>query len=159
MTMRHTCSVAMILAAAGGAMAQANYKAQPVPAGQEPVYTDDAGHDMDWNTVDSGGGTLSGDGALSIEGTVGQADAGDLTGGSLTMAGGYWMTLAPSVACYANCDQSTTPPALNVLDFNCFLNHFSGGDSYANCDSSTTPPVLNVLDFNCFINAFFAGCP
>lgn len=62
-------------------------------------------------------------------------------------------------ACYANCDQSTTPPALNVLDFTCFLNRFAAGDSYANCDQSTTPPVLNVLDFTCFLNAFAAGCP
>jgi len=61
--------------------------------------------------------------------------------------------------CYPNCDQSTTPPVLNVLDFNCFLNRFSAGASYANCDGSTTPPVLNVLDFNCFLNRFSAGCP
>ncbi len=60
--------------------------------------------------------------------------------------------------CYANCDQSTTPPVLNVLDFSCFLNRFAGGDSYANCDGSTTPPVLNVLDFSCFLNRFAAGC-
>jgi hypothetical protein len=46
-----------------------------------------------------------------------------------------------------------------VLDFNCFLNRFSAGDSYANCDQSTTAPVLNVLDFNCFLNRFSAGCP
>ena len=60
--------------------------------------------------------------------------------------------------CQANCDQSTTPPALNVLDFSCFLNKFAAGDLYANCDSSTTPPVLNVLDFACFLNKFAAGC-
>ena len=30
---------------------------------------------------------------------------------------------------------------------------------YANCDQSTTPPVLNVLDFSCFLNRFAAGCP
>ncbi len=29
---------------------------------------------------------------------------------------------------------------------------------YANCDGSTTPPVLNVLDFTCFLNRFAAGC-
>ena len=29
---------------------------------------------------------------------------------------------------------------------------------YANCDGSTTPPVLNVLDFTCFLNKFAAGC-
>jgi hypothetical protein len=61
--------------------------------------------------------------------------------------------------CYANCDGSTIPPVLNVLDFNCFLNQFSAGSSYANCDGSTIPPVLNVLDFNCFLNRFSQGCP
>jgi hypothetical protein len=61
-------------------------------------------------------------------------------------------------ACYANCDGSTIAPILNVLDFNCFLNRFSAGESYANCDQSTVPPVLNVLDFNCFLNSFTAGC-
>jgi hypothetical protein len=61
--------------------------------------------------------------------------------------------------CYPNCDNSTAQPILNVLDFNCFLNRFTSGDSYANCDQSTAPPVLNVLDFNCFLNRFSAGCP
>jgi hypothetical protein len=61
-------------------------------------------------------------------------------------------------SCYANCDNSTTPPVLNVLDFSCFLNRFAAGDTWANCDQSTTPPVLNVLDFACFLNAFAAGC-
>ena len=61
-------------------------------------------------------------------------------------------------ACYANCDGSTTPPVLNVLDFSCFLNRFAAGNSYANCDGSTAPPVLNVLDFSCFLNRFAAGC-
>jgi hypothetical protein len=60
--------------------------------------------------------------------------------------------------CYANCDASTTPPVLNVLDFSCFLNRFAAGDTYANCDGSTTAPVLNVLDFACFLNRFAAGC-
>jgi hypothetical protein len=63
------------------------------------------------------------------------------------------------IVCYPNCDGSTIPPVLNVLDFNCFLNRFTTGASYANCDGSTTPPVLNVLDFNCFLNRFTAGCP
>jgi hypothetical protein len=60
--------------------------------------------------------------------------------------------------CYANCDNSTAPPILNINDFQCFLNRYAAGDSYANCDNSTTPPVLNALDFQCFITAFSAGC-
>jgi cytochrome c len=61
--------------------------------------------------------------------------------------------------CYPNCDGSTTPPVLNVLDFNCFLGAFRAGHFYANCDGSTAAPILNILDFNCFLNRFSAGCP
>jgi hypothetical protein len=32
-------------------------------------------------------------------------------------------------------------------------------DCYPKCDNSTTPPVLNVLDLSCFLNRFAAGCP
>ncbi len=71
----------------------------------------------------------------------------------------YTPTATEVVMCYANCDGSTTPPALNVLDFACFLNMYAAADPAANCDGSTTPPVLNVLDFACFLNKYAAGCP
>jgi hypothetical protein len=61
--------------------------------------------------------------------------------------------------CYANCDNSTQPPALNVADFVCFSQRFAAGDPYANCDGSTTQPTLNVADFVCFQQRFAAGCP
>ena len=61
--------------------------------------------------------------------------------------------------CYANCDNSTLVPVLNVNDFTCFLNRFGAGDSYANCDGSTAAPMLNVNDFICFQQKFAAGCP
>ncbi|MFN0132831.1 MAG: GC-type dockerin domain-anchored protein [Phycisphaerales bacterium] len=60
--------------------------------------------------------------------------------------------------CPTNCDNSTSPPVLNVNDFICFLNKFSTGDVSANCDCSAVPPVLNVNDFVCFSNQFAAGC-
>jgi hypothetical protein len=68
------------------------------------------------------------------------------------------LTFTPPAPCYANCDLSTQPPCLNILDFSCFLNHFAAGDAYANCDGSTQVPTLNVLDFACFLNRFAAGC-
>ena len=73
-------------------------------------------------------------------------------------AGAVSNQLETPPSCYANCDGSTTPPVLNVLDFGCFLNQFAAGNTYANCDGSTTPPVLNVLDFGCFLNRFPPGC-
>jgi hypothetical protein len=88
---------------------------------------------------------------------------GLFVGGYFTSAGGIgspnlakW---AGCVPCYVNCDRSTIPPVLNVLDFVCFTNAFVAGDPYANCDGSTTPPVLNVSDFICFQARFAAGCP
>jgi hypothetical protein len=71
------------------------------------------------------------------------------------------LTIGPVTAggCYANCDNSTTTPVLNVADFTCFLQRYAAGESYANCDNSTTPPVLNVADFTCFLQQYAAGCP
>ena len=73
---------------------------------------------------------------------------------------GFAVCFSPATgsACYPNCDNSTTPPILNVNDFSCFLNAFAGGQTYANCDNSTTAPILNVNDFSCFLNRFAAGC-
>jgi hypothetical protein len=70
-----------------------------------------------------------------------------------------WMEERLGVPCYANCDASTTSPALNVADFTCFLQKFAAGDCWANCDRSTTSPTLNVADFTCFLQKFAAGCP
>jgi beta-glucanase (GH16 family) len=61
--------------------------------------------------------------------------------------------------CYANCDGSTTAPALTASDFTCFLSAFRAGNMYANCDGSTGSPVFTANDFTCFLNAFRTGCP
>jgi len=60
--------------------------------------------------------------------------------------------------CYANCDNSTIAPILNVSDFICFQTKYAAGDPYANCDGSTIPPVLNVSDFICYQTKYAAGC-
>jgi len=44
---------------------------------------------IDWFTIDGGGGTSAG-GVYSISGTIGQPDAGHLTGGTFTLDGGFW---------------------------------------------------------------------
>jgi subtilisin-like proprotein convertase family protein len=65
---------------------------------------------------------------------------------------------APPPACYANCDNSTAIPFLNVQDFSCFLTKYASGNAYANCDNSTTIPTLNVQDFSCFLTKYASGC-
>ena len=46
-------------------------------------------YEMSWHTVDRGGGSAS-SGTLRLEGTVGQPDAGVLTGGNFRLEGGFW---------------------------------------------------------------------
>jgi len=48
---------------------------------------------IDWFTIDGGGGTSTG-GVYSVSGTVGQADAGVMTGSQYGVVGGFWSVVA-----------------------------------------------------------------
>ena len=44
---------------------------------------------IDWFTIDGGGGTSTG-GVYSLSGTIGQPDAGRMTGAGYALDGGFW---------------------------------------------------------------------
>ena len=48
-----------------------------------------SGYDLSWWTVDGGGQTFSVGGNYSLAGTIGQADAGQLTGEGYRLGGGF----------------------------------------------------------------------
>jgi hypothetical protein len=48
------------------------------------------GYDLSWWTVDGGGNMVSAGGGYELGGTIGQPDAGVLTGGGYTLGGGFW---------------------------------------------------------------------
>lgn len=48
------------------------------------------GYDLSWNTVDGGGHTFSAGGDYILGGTIGQPDAGLLSGGGYVLGGGFW---------------------------------------------------------------------
>ena len=50
-------------------------------------------YSIDWWTVDGGGGTSTG-GVYSVSGTIGQPDAGHMSGGNYTLDGGFWSLVA-----------------------------------------------------------------
>jgi len=50
-------------------------------------------YDLSWFTIDGGGGTSTG-GVYSVSGTIGQPDAGHMTGGNYTLDGGFWGVVA-----------------------------------------------------------------
>jgi hypothetical protein len=50
-------------------------------------------YSIDWFTIDGGGGTSTG-GVFSVSGTIGQPDAGHMSGGNYTLDGGFWAIFA-----------------------------------------------------------------
>ena len=57
-----------------------------------------SGYDLGWFTMDGGGGTSSGNGYI-LSTTIGQPDAGLLTGGSYSLASGFWRGTVAAPAC------------------------------------------------------------
>lgn len=56
-------------------------------AGSISVYGQS--YSIDWFKVAGGGGTSTG-GVYSVSGTIGQSDAGTMSGGNFTLQGGFW---------------------------------------------------------------------
>ena len=50
-------------------------------------------YDISWYKVSGGGGSSTGDG-YTVTGTIGQADAGNLSGGGYSLTGGFWSIIA-----------------------------------------------------------------
>jgi hypothetical protein len=46
-------------------------------------------YSIDWFTIDGGGGTSTG-GVYAVNGTIGQLDAGAMSGGNFSLTGGFW---------------------------------------------------------------------
>lgn len=58
--------------------------------------------DIDWFTIDGGGGTSAG-GSFELSGTIGQWDAGSpampMTGGDFELVGGFWVIASAPAPC------------------------------------------------------------
>jgi hypothetical protein len=50
-----------------------------------------AQYDISWHTIDGGGTMQAGGGSYTLGGTIGQPDAGLLTGGIYSIKGGFWL--------------------------------------------------------------------
>ena len=50
--------------------------------------------DLVWHTIDGGGGTSTGGDRFALSGTIGQPDAGKMSGGAYALHGGFWPAIA-----------------------------------------------------------------
>jgi hypothetical protein len=85
-------------------------------------------------TVDGGGAMRSEGGGLELSGTIGQPDAGTLTGGGIELTGGFWFRVPPSdgnedgavsqldhqllVSCMTGPDAGPPTPECRIFDVN-----------------------------------------
>ena len=57
-------------------------------------------YDLSWSAIAGGGGRSSGSGH-TLDGTLGQFDAGMLSGGGYTLSGGFWTELTPLTSSFS----------------------------------------------------------
>jgi hypothetical protein len=61
-----------------------------VMSGDNTLAQSGGGYDLSWSTVDNGGTMFSTGGGYSLGGTIGQLDAGALSGEGYALTGGVW---------------------------------------------------------------------
>lgn len=109
--------------------------------------------DLSWRTVDGGGVMESTGGDLELSGTIGQPDAGALSGGDFTLTGGFWFALAP--------DDCNSDGGVNLIDYDDFEGCLSGPDiavtPVCTCFDVDQDDDVDLLDVAQFQKAFNGG--
>ena len=108
---------------------------------------------IDWFTVDGGGGYSAG-GALELSGTIGQPDAGVLTGGAFELVGGFWGGTGAPEPCPGDLDGDLTVTltdlALLLSDFDC--TNACAGDVDDDDDTDLTDLAVLLANFDLTCN-------
>jgi len=107
--------------------------------------------EMRWHTIDAGGGTAAGSGAVLLSLTIGQPDVGRATGaGDIALEGGFWA--ARGTPCPADLNQD------GIVDFNDlleFLNLYNVGSLQADFNGDG---IVDFNDFLEYLNLYNVGC-
>ncbi len=116
-------------------------------------------YDLSWNTIDGGGATFSSGGSYVLGGTVGQPDAGQMSGGNYALAGGFWVPACGIIYPTGDLDKTC---CVNWGDFSIFAGHWldspcpapdrCGG---ADLDGSG---MVDWGDFSVFAGHWLEGC-
>ncbi len=111
--------------------------------------------EIDWYTIDGGGGTVSG-GGYTLSGTIGQPDAGTLSGGGFEIQGGFWAVPLAGGPCNA-ADLAAPFGQLTFADISTFLAAFTTSNPVA--DLAAPFGSFTFADISAFLAAFAGGCP
>ncbi len=84
---------------------------------------------IDWHTIDGGGKISSTGGGFELSATIGQADAGIMTGGGFQLTGGFWFEQPPG-----DCNATGIADLLDDADFAACLTGPGGGLPMPECN-------------------------
>ena len=114
--------------------------------------------DLSWYTIDGGGATFSSGGSFSLGGTVGQADAGMMSGGAYTLSGGFWIGQEAPCALDADLDIDGD---VDLADLATLLSHFGtlSGATHADGNIEGGDGDVDLGDLALILSQFGMTCP
>jgi hypothetical protein len=108
-----------------------------------------------WYTVDGGGG-VSAAGTFQVSGTIGQPDAGLLSGGTFEVRGGFWAGFTSGPTCPADFNQDGFLDFFDYLDYvSCFEDNLCPPGTTADFNGDD---FVDFFDYSDFVSAFETGC-
>jgi hypothetical protein len=124
--------------------------AAALPAAAQPF-------DLSWHTFDGGGGMFSTGGSFSLGGTIGQPDAGVMTGGTFTLTGGFWAGAIAGTSCIGDANGDGQ---VNLTDLATLLIHFGSpsGQTFEDGDFDGDGDV-DLVDLSNLLIVFGTSCP
>jgi hypothetical protein len=109
-----------------------------------------ADYALDWHTIDGGGEMRSTGGSYELSGTVGQPDAGEMSGGTYSLTGGFWFGQAPG-----DCDYDGDVDLGDFADFAaCLLGPGGGLGPDCTCFDLDDSGDVDLADFAAFQEVF-----
>ncbi len=116
-------------------------------------YVGEPAFEINRFTIDGGGDMLSAGGGFELSGTIGQPDAGLVSGGGFTLAGGFWFPLADG-----DCDTDGSVDLIDFDDFQPCLSGPSGGVGRGcGCFDVDQDGDVDLSDVAAFQHAFTGG--
>ena len=106
------------------------------------------------STIDDGGAMLSTAGDFELSGTIGQPDAGVLTGGEFTLTGGFWFETP-----LGDCNDTGCVNLLDYDDFEFCLRGPEGGliGAWCSCFDFDNDVDVDLTDLARFQQSFTGG--
>lgn len=112
--------------------------------------------DLDWYTIDGGGGLFSAAGTFEVSGTIGQPDAGltAMTGGTYELSGGFWPGIVAGEDCLGDLNEDGS---IDLGDLSILLVHFGAAGEYADGDLNGDGQV-DLADLSILLTRFGESC-